>query len=139
MVKIHREKDLVPLITTMGPYLPIKGFFPDEWLNNPLNVALTDGEGNYSLFEREGLGIVSGHYFMRARGKQAFLLAKEMLHEAFTGPYDIQVIRGLTPVHHRGALWMNKKLGFKDYGLIETTVEPYRLVILTKKEWETNQ
>jgi hypothetical protein len=136
---IVREKELIGLLTTMGPYLPIKGFFPAEWLENPLNIALTDGEGNYALFEREGLGLVSGHYFMRARGKQALQLAKEMLHEIFTGPYDVQVIRGLTPTHHKGALWMNKRLGFKSYGTIETTVEPYELVILTKSEWEANQ
>ncbi len=136
-VTIVREWNLEPLLKTMEPYLPILGFNPEEWLSNPLNVALTDSEGNYSLFEREALGVVSGHYFMVARGREAFKLAKQMLHEIFTGPYDVKVIRGFTPVEHKGALWMNKQLGFKEYGNVETQAGTMRLVILTKLEWES--
>lgn len=132
---ITRSYDVSALTETMQPYLPILGFEPEDWLGNPLNVALTDGQGNYSLFERESRGLVSGHYFMVARGKDALKLSKEMLHEIFTGPYDVEAIKGLTPLDHRGALWMNKQLGFKSYGVFETPPGLCELVILTKKEF----
>lgn len=139
MDSIVKEKNLDRLLKTMNPYLPIIGFYPEEWLSNPLNVALTDGKGNYSLYEREAKGIVSGHYFMVARGRQALSLAKQMLTEIFTGPYDVQIVRGFTPITHKGALWMNKQLNFKGYGTVETAAGTMELVILTKKEWEINQ
>lgn len=132
---IYRGHDLADLLETMEPYLPILGFNPEEWLSNPLNVALTDGQGNYSLYERQMKGIVAGHYFMKARGRDALRIAKEMLHEIFTGPYDVQAIQGYTPIHHKGALWMNRQLRFTEYGDIETEAGTMRLVILTKKEW----
>jgi DNA/RNA-binding domain of Phe-tRNA-synthetase-like protein len=72
----------------MEPHLPIRGFDIDEFIDNPLNVVLTDGEGNYSLFEREEVrGLVTGHYFFVSRGGEALNLCKEMLSKIFTGPY----------------------------------------------------
>lgn len=139
MDTIVREKDLDRLLFTMGPYLPIMGFYPEEWLRSPLNVALTDGNGNYSLYERESNKVVSGHYFMIARGRDALSVSKKMLEEIFTGPYDVEVIRGMTPVTHKGALWMNKKLGFSEYGDVDTKAGLMRLVILTKQEWEARR
>lgn len=139
MDTIVRERNLEALLDTMNPYLPIVGLDPAEWLLSELNVALTDGKGNYGLFERSGNGLVSGHYFMKTRGRDALRTAKVILHEAFTGPYDIQVIRGFTPLEKLGARWMNKQLGFTGYGVITTNVGPMELVILTKKEWEQHE
>lgn len=120
----------------MEPYLPIEGFYPEDWLSTETNVALTDGLGNFSLYERELPGVVSGHYFFVSRGRDALKAAKDMLAEAFTGPYNIQVIRGFTPLTHLGARWINKQLGFKGYGVVNIITGPHELVILTKKEWE---
>lgn len=136
MDTVVREHNLAALLDTMNPYLPIVGLDPEEWLRNELNIALTDGKGNYGLFERAGLGLVSGHYFMKVRGRDALRISKSILKEVFTGPYDVKVIRGFTPLENLGARWMNKKLGFTGYGVLDTAVGPMELVILTKKEWE---
>lgn len=133
---LKRETELQPLLDTMEPYLPLQGFEPKQWLGLSLNVALTDGEGNYSLFERYSEFVVTGHYFFKARGKQALQLAKEMLQEAFTGDYNIKTIRGLTPLEKQGARWLSKNIGFKSYGEVDTKAGPCELFILNKNEWE---
>lgn len=113
----------------------------DEWLSNTNNVALTNDNGDVAMFERQYRqpNTVCGHYFFHSRGKQARQAAQELLAEAFTGPYGIEIIVGLTPTTHKGALWMNKQLGFKSHGQIDTSAGPCELVILTKKEWESTQ
>ena len=113
----------------------IDGFDPEEWLASDDNVALANGN-NVALFEREMPGVVTGHYFFFCRGREAIELSKQMLNEIFTGPYNVQVIRGLTPLDNKGALWISRKLGFKPYGDIKTHVGLCRLFILTKQEWE---
>lgn len=112
-----------------------------EWLSNPINVALTNDNGDVAMFERQYRqpNTVCGHYFFHSRGKQARQAAQELLAEAFTGPYGIEIIVGLTPVTHKGALWMNKQLGFKSHGQIDTEVGPCEFVMLTKQEWENTQ
>ena len=109
-----------------------------EWLGDKSNVALADEEGDVSLFERQPHQpqTVCGHYFFHSRGRKAIDSAEAFLEEIFTGPYDVQVIFGLTPLEHRAALWMNKRLGFTTYGTIdEDNIDPCELVILTKQEW----
>lgn len=114
----------------------IYGFYPEEWLASESNIALTDNEGNICLFEREFGNIVTGHYFFEARGKKALDLSYDMLKEIFTGPYNVDVIRGLTPITKLGARWLSTKIGFKSYGVIHTHQGPCILFILTKEEWE---
>ena len=130
-----RTTEVLPLLETMEPYLPIEGFDPEEWLNDENNIALTNGEGDFALFEYEYLGVYSGHYFYKARGKKALQASKEFLKHLFTN-YYVRAIRGLSPLEHLGARWLNKQLGFKSYGILETPVGPHELVILTKQEWE---
>lgn len=133
-----RTFDLELVKSATDPYKDeLHGFDPKNWLSNARNVALTNDNGDIALFERELPGIVTGHYFFHSRGREALNAAVEMLKEAFTGDFDIELIRGLTPTDNLGALWMNKKLGFKSYGKVETLAGPCELVILTKKEWET--
>jgi hypothetical protein len=105
------------------------------WLGDGDNVALTNDIGDIALFERNYLGIYTGHYFFRSKGKTARANAKEFLHEIFT-EYPVDVIRGMTPLENLGARWMNKQLGFTGYGVLETSEGPCELVILTKQEWE---
>ncbi len=108
----------------------------DEWAADWNNVALAEGD-DFGVFEYEYPGVYTGHYFFgEARGKTAIALSKQMLALMFE-KYYAQVIRGLTPSHHRAALWMNRQLGFKDYGEVELVgLGPHRLVILSKTDFE---
>lgn len=132
---IYRETNLTNLLETMGPYLQDVSFDPEEWFSNDRNLALTDGGGNYGLFTYEKSQLVSGHYFMKDRGKKAYEVSKEIISEVFS-KYEVETIMGLTPIRHKGALLMNRKLGFKSYGEVETMRGPAELVILTKKEYK---
>ena len=118
----------------------ILGFDPDQWLKSDGNVALINEKGDISLFERQWRqpNTVYGHYFFKSRGKSAITIAQEMLKEIFSGKYDVEVIVGLTPVEHKGAIWLNSRLGFKSYGDIDTEAGLCRFVLLTKQEWENN-
>lgn len=121
----------------MDPYShETLGFEATEWVSNLDNVALTDCEGSFALFERSLPWLVTGHYFFVKRGRGAERLARECLKEIFMGGYGVEVIRGLTPLDKLGALWMNKRLGFTQHDLVETVAGPCALVILTKQEWE---
>lgn len=115
----------------------IEGFYPEEWLDNPLNVALINENDDVALFENQvGLkNTVCGHYFFFSRGKEAIKAAKEFLEEVFTNTY-IETITGLTPRDHKAALWMNRRLGFKEHGEIDTVIGPCRFVMLTKEQWK---
>lgn len=138
---IRRTKDVELFSELMEPFLPIKGLDPESWLKNDFNVALIDDKENLALFERQWLltKTVTGHYFFKSRGKDALIASKKMLKEIFTGPYSIEVIAGITPVDHKGALWMNRQIGFKSHGQIDTEIGPCEFVILTKQEWENGQ
>lgn len=134
---ITRHYDPVELMETMGPYEhELKGFYPEEWLADRSNVCLTDGHGNYTLYERTVSNAVTGHYFLVARGREALKLCREFLDEIFNGPYDVETIVGLTPLDKKGALWMNRQLGFKPDGIVDTIVGPVQMVSLTKEEWK---
>lgn len=119
----------------------LKGFHPDLWLTIPQNVALVNDNKDIGLFERvaEQPYAVYGHYFFHSRGREALNAAKDMLQEIFTGPYDVESIIGLTPLDKRGALWMNRQLGFSHEEDVETDAGPCRFVLLTKQEWEDRQ
>lgn len=119
----------------------IQGFEVEEWLAHGGNVALTNEDGDVALFERQYLAphTVCGHYFFHSRGPKAAKAAVALLAEAFTGPYNIDVIVGLTPLNKKGALRMNEFLGFKSNGQIETVIGPCEFVMLTKQEWENGQ
>ena len=114
----------------------IVGFDPEEWLSDPLNIALINDNEDIALFENQiaATNAVCGHYFFFSRGKEAVKAATQFLREIFC--YDVQTIVGITPEDNKGAIWMNRRLGFKEYGQVATEVGPCRLVVLTKKEWE---
>jgi hypothetical protein len=133
-----RTFDPVLVQFAIGEYAEnIVGLNLEDWLYNDANVALTNTDGDVALFERQWQlpSSVCGHYFFHSRGRRARDVAKEFLKEIFTGPYEVQIITGLTPVDHRGALWMNKQLGFKSHGQIEVDDKVYEFVLLTKQEW----
>lgn len=132
-----RTQDLELFLRTMKPYLDDIAYFdPEEWLSDPDNIALTNDNEDLALFDFNSDGIYTGHYFFNSRGKEAYNAAQDFLKEIFTD-YNLKVIRGYTPLDKKGALWMNKKLGFTEYGNVETHIGPCRLVFLTKLEWAT--
>ncbi len=115
----------------------IVGFDPEEWVTNKKNVALINDNGDIALFETQSdlFNTVCGHYFFFSRGKDALKAAKEFLEEVFTTTY-VEVITGLTPLDNKGALWMNRRLGFKEYGEVSTEVGPCRFVMMSKDQWK---
>ena len=115
----------------------IVGLDLKSWLLDNRNVALTNENNDVAMFQRQYLNPISvyGHYFFWSRGKQAVQAGQEFLKEVFSEPYSVQMITGLTPVYHKGALWMNKRLGFEQFDMIETAAGPCYLVMLTKNKW----
>lgn len=133
-----RTYDIQKIVAATSQYSDeIEGFSPSEWVNNDLNIALINDNEDIALFEhQDGLvNTVCGHYFFWSRGKEAYTAAQEFLKEVFTSTY-IETITGLTPVEHKGALWMNRKLGFTEHGNVQTVVGPCRFVLLTKEQWK---
>lgn len=134
-----RTYDVVKIKAAVSQYAQqIEGFYPEDWIENRLNVALINNNDDIALFENQhGLeNTVCGHYFFFSRGKEAVLAAKEFLKEIFSEDSYVQTIIGLTPIEHKGALWMNKQLGFKENGEVSTVVGPCKFVMLTKEQWK---
>lgn len=120
----------------MAPFMEgLHGFYPDQWLLDDNNYALTNGE-DYCLFEMASPGVHYGHYFCKSRGKKALEFSKECVAYMFNNA--THTIQGLTPAENRAARWMARQVGLKSYGVIETSNGPHELFILTKKEWETS-
>lgn len=134
MLNVSRNTDYNLLMETLKDYLPIEGLKPKEWLSNERNICLTDGSGNFALFEDQPEeGRVAGHYYYKtARGRKALELSKVFLSQVFSDKYNIKTIVGLTPVDHLGAKWMNRKLGFKYIDTIDTEAGPHELYFLNK-------
>lgn len=133
-IKVH------DITQAVDPYMKeIQGFTPEEWVDNDANVALIDPKTkDVALFERQYKvpHAVHGHYFFHSRGKRAYQTAVAALDEIFSGKYNIEVVSGLTPLDHKGALWMNRRLGFTSHGSMDTSIGPCDFVVLTKQEWE---
>lgn len=134
-----RTTDISIIKIATDPWLhELVGFDAKKWLSNNRNIALTNDRGDVVLLDKWNLPnhIYCGHYFFLSRGEEAKEAATEMLKEVFTGPYEIEVLVGLTPVDKRGAIRMNEYLGFNFQGKVETEIGPCEFVLLTKKEWE---
>lgn len=115
----------------------ILGFYPEQWLADKNNVALINESKDVALFERQWYSgvTVCGHYFFHSRGKEARDAAKAFLKELFTGPYNVEQITGLTPVEHKGALWLTRQLGFTFHGDMMTDEGLHKFSLLTKEGW----
>lgn len=105
------------------------GFDAEALAGNPDNVLLTE-DGSSGLFEKEGEGVFSGHYFFK-RGEKSFDLASRMISEMFSR-YGARAIKGLTPIDNIPALKLTRHLGFTSYGVLPTPAGPMELFILTK-------
>lgn len=108
---------------------------PIEWISNPDNIVLQNDSGDLALFEKGIKDIYSGHYFFKSRGRQAIEAGHEFLDNVFNTCYNIPILMGLIPLTHLGARWLTKRLGFTSYGIIRSSVRPYEMFIITKKEF----
>ena len=109
-----------------------EGFDPQELVEKDENILLTDGRGNYSLFEYKQEGVYEGHYlFKTARGRAAIRTSKEMLEKFFSFPFVVAIV-GRTPEYRKDALWLNKQLGFETITTQQRDGTEYAVVLLTK-------
>lgn len=131
---IERSFDWQKLEEVVTPYKhEWVGFNAQDLLKDYNNILLWDGEDNYGLFEASLPGEYFGHYlFGSARGRRALTVARQMLDHFFS-EYGAVVVRGQTPVEHKGALGLNKLLGFKTIGIEQTVAGPCEQVFLTKE------
>lgn len=115
----------------------LKLFDPHSWLNNYDNIALEE-DGNYALFQHEGSGLYTGHYFFKVRGRKAINLGNKMLSHLFAN-FPATAVRGMTPLEKRPARWMARQLGFTSHGPIEYGNRWCELFILTEQEHKDKQ
>lgn len=138
MNNISRTLDAEGLRQTMEATPALKHVYvdTDDWIADTDNVCFDDGNGNYGAFEFNYPGVFTGHYFFKtARGRAAIDLSRAMLGCLFD-QYGAKAVRGLTPVDHKAALWMNRHLGFKPYKIVQTEAGPHQVFVLTKDEWD---
>jgi hypothetical protein len=114
------------------PYEPID-LDVTEWLADRNNIALTAEDGSIALFEWVRPGLYDGHYFFLCRGKEAIELSHRILSELHTN-YGVKAIRGFTPIKHKAALWMSRKIGFHDMGEVPTEIGPCTLFLMNLDE-----
>lgn len=105
-----------------------------RWVSIKQNVALINSYEDIALFEHEAQGVVSGHYSFKSRGRQAVIAGKAFLDEIFNPCYNIEIIRGLTPITNLGARWMSRQLGFTSHGVMKALNGPHEIFTLHRKE-----
>jgi hypothetical protein len=111
------------------------GFDAFELITNPNNVLLWDGADNYSLFEYADYGIYLGHYFFTsARGKTAYILAKNMLNKLKEIDKKAVKVMGVIAKENKKASWMTAQLGFKKVNEYESQVGTMKVSELMLKE-----
>lgn len=111
------------------------GFDAQELVENEDNVLVTDGEGNYGLFEFEEPGVYYGHYMFTARGREKTEEVARNLLGFFFQNIPCTEVFGLTPTCHEGALRLNRALGFTFHHIIDSEVGPLQQVSLKKEDF----
>ena len=112
----------------------VKDFDAREWLEDPTNLALTDGQ-NIMLFLRESDDTYCGHWLLVDRGKDAFLAAIALLRSLFTD-YGARTVYGLVPAHCRASAWFTRQMGFTSSGMEETEMGAQERFSMTRREFE---
>ena len=83
----------------------------EDWVKD--NIVLMTDDDNYALFEWMNKDTVSGHYFFtNTNPKKSVELSRHFIKELFSLAPDINKIVGSTPLEHKAALALTKKLGF---------------------------
>jgi hypothetical protein len=115
-------------------YRDITGVNPAEYLEDKGNINIVKGV-SAGLFVYQYPGVYIGHYLFDDKGRDALLLAKEMLAEMFH-THAAQTILGITPDYNRPAKFITRRLGFTSQGGIETEDGPCEMFTLTRKDYE---
>lgn len=110
------------------------GFDAEELVENEDNILVTDEEGNFGLFEFSRPGIYYGHYMFTERGPRTEEIARNLLGFFFK-EFPVTLVLGMTPVEHKGALNLNRKLGFTFQGVTDTGAGPHFIVSLKKEDF----
>lgn len=96
------------------------------------NILLRNNKMDYGLFEYDEDGVYFGHYMFRSRGfENTVASAREILNHFFNN-YNVNLIIGLTPVWHKGALKLNEALGLEKLSSVTLPHGIYNIVTLTK-------
>ncbi len=108
-----RTFDVETVVKAVNLYAEeIVGFEPELWLQNPLNIALTNANGDVALFENQAdlKNTACAHMFFFSRGKQALEVGNEFVKEVFNDTY-VETLIGLPPSEHKASAWVARKLG----------------------------
>jgi len=126
------------VVKTLSPFLDeIEGFSEQDWGQQSSNLAVTDNNEDFALFELDLPRIYYGHLFCSARtGEEAILFGKEALSFLFNNS-DAKAVYGLTPYEKRHVRLIMRKIGLKSYGLVNTEKGLMENFIITEKEWRT--
>lgn len=111
------------------------GFDAEQIVKDEENILVTDGQDNFGLFEFSKPGVYYGHYMFTTRGPATKQVARDLLGFFFK-EFPVDIVLGLTPVEHRGAIWLNQQLGFTFHGVTETEAGPHYQVSLKKDDFK---
>lgn len=84
-----------------------------EFLSNPMNVALIEGEGG-ALFVWRGPGIYEVHVFFEQRGREVLKLSHAML--AIMRERGARMFWAAVPVESRKVIMFTRLMGWKSHG-----------------------
>lgn len=112
------------------------GFDAKKLVEDKDNILLTDGDSNYGLFEFHEPEVYYGHYMFTARGSQNTEEVAKKILSFFFQTVPCKEVRGLTPVEHKGAIRLNKALGFTVHNIIDTEAGPHFEVSLKKEDFK---
>jgi hypothetical protein len=116
---IYRLIDPIKCRLVVEKYPKYFTFDIDEWLNNPLNYALIDGD-NIAFAEYKKEGVYWVHFcFDTARGREAISLANKM-KDAFCRNFNNPVLIGLVAAENKPAVFVTKKMGFRHLDFVTT-------------------
>lgn len=111
------------------------GFNAKELVEDERNVLVEDENNNFGLFEFEMPGVYFGHYLFSTRGpEKTYEVAKNLLGFFFEF-FPAEIVLGLTPTEHTGAINLNKKLGLSFHRIVETEAGPHYEVSITKRKF----
>jgi len=113
----------------------VVGLNPDKLTGDLFNITLVNSDGDVTLFEYVSEGLYEGHYFLMSRGPKALRVCKDMLEKIFSDEYNVFAIIGYTPSDNKGALRMNKALGFVEGLTLNRGVGDETFFSLTKEQY----
>ena len=124
------------IVKTLSPFLhEIKGFSEQDWGQQSQNLAVTDNDKDFALFEHDLPCVYYGHLFCSTRtGKEAITFGKGALSFLFDNS-DARAVYGLTPYEKRNVRLVMRKIGLKSYGVVNTEKGLMENFIITKQEW----